>query len=213
MTIQKIPEASWLILETINWWRDNVTFYDKNDEEAYNELEKYIGKLKLKNKNLNEYEIMELISLYRPLTHDYYNYSDYDAKSDTLLYLTGNPSDHGKLQKIRNEREQYCKFDNIVKDKEHYYPLFDINSDFVQNSEATFFYKDKDNNIEFVNVIFKEGSDLCIEKEYIKNLNQEEFRELLENNYFKEGEIDYICKNEWEEINQFVNCKEISKER
>ena len=75
-------------------------------------------------------------------------------------------------------------------------------------------YKDKDNNIEFVNVIFKNGRDLYIEKEYdIKNLNEKEFRELLENNYFKEGEIDYICKNEWEEINKFINCKEISKER
>ena len=116
--------------------------------------------------------------------------------------------------KIRNEWEQYCKFDNIVKDKEHYYPLFDINSKFVENSEASYLYKDKDNNIEFVNVIFKNGRDLYIEKEYdIKNLNEKEFRELLENNYFKEGEIDYICKNEWEEINKFINCKEISKER
>ena len=218
MKLLKIPEASALILPTIIDWEEDLTLYDEKDEEAYNVLEKYIEELKQKNKTLydelNEDQIMELIGLYSTITHDYYDYSDYDVKSDTLLYLTGNPCDHGNLVKIRNEWEKYCKFDNIVKDKEHYYPLFDINSKFVENSEASYFYKDEDNNIEFVNVVFENGRDLCIEKEYgIKNLNEKEFRELLENNYFKDGDIDYICKNEWEEINKFINCKEISKER
>ena len=103
MTIYKIVEAQKLVFPTINDWKNNVTFYDERDEEAYNELEKYIEELKQKNKTLydelNEDEIMKLIELYKPITHDYYNYSDYDAKSDTLLYLTGNPCDHGDLEK------------------------------------------------------------------------------------------------------------------